>query len=69
MLFRSNGELGEIAMQQLMSHFEKHDKDAMDAYTVEMVEKYPDSRMANYCRGFAYYSKNQFEDALKYFQK
>lgn len=64
-----NGELGEIAMQQLMSHFEKHDKDAMDAYTVEMVEKYPDSRMANYCRGFAYYSKNQFEDALKYFQK
>lgn len=64
-----NSEVGEIAMQQLMSHFSEESKEAIDAYTAEMIEKYPGSRMANYCRGFYFYSKNQFEDAIKYFEK
>ena len=64
-----NSEVAEIAMQQLMSHFSENDKEAMDAYTAEMIDKYPNSRMANYCRGFSFYSKNQFDDAIKYFEK
>lgn len=64
-----NSEMGEIAMQQLMSHFSDAGQEAMDAYTAELVEKYPDNRMSNYCRGFAFYSKNQFDEAIKYFQK
>ncbi len=64
----ANGEVGEIAIQQLMAHY-SNNTEAMDAYTAELVEKYPDNRMANYCRGFAYYSKNNFEEAIKYFEK
>ncbi len=64
----ANGEVGEIAIQQLMAHYSSN-TEAMDAYTAELVEKYPDNRMTNYCRGFAYYSKNNFEEAIKYFEK
>lgn len=64
-----DSEMGEIAMQQLMSHFSDAGAEAMDTYTAELVEKYPNNRIANYCRGFAFYSKNQFEYAIKYFQK
>lgn len=64
-----DSEMGEIAMQQLMAHFSDAGAEAMDTYTAELVEKYPNNRIANYCRGFAFYSKNQFEDAIKYFQK
>lgn len=64
-----DSEMGEIAMQQLMSHFNDVSKEAVDAYTSEMVEKYPNNRTANYCRGFSFYAKNQFEEAIKYFEK
>ena len=63
------GEVGEIGMQQLMSHYNGQGNEAVDAYTKELVEKYPDSRVANYCRGFAFYGKNDFENAIVFFQK
>ncbi len=64
-----NGEVGEIAMQQLMGHFDETGQEAVEAYTAELVEKYPDNRIANYCRGFAFYKKNNFDEAIKYFEK
>ncbi len=64
-----NGEVGEIAIQQLMSHYSNVSNEAMDTYTAELVQKYPDNRMTNYCRGFSFYSKNQFDEAIKYFEK
>ncbi len=64
-----NGEVGEIAMQQLMAHYSDVGQEATDAYTAELVEKYPDNRIANYCRGFAFYTKSNFEEAIKYFEK
>lgn len=62
-------ENGEIAMQQLMTHFDNEGAEAADAYTSELMAKYPDNRIANYCRGYAFYAKNQYGEAIKYFQK
>ena len=63
------GEVGEIGMQQLMAHYNTVGDEAVEAYTKELVEKYPDSKVANYCRGFAFYSKNDFANAISFFQK
>lgn len=64
-----NTEVGEIGMQQLMGHYNNIGKEAVDKYTAELIEKYPDHRVANYCRGFAFYSKNEFDKAISFFQK
>ena len=64
-----DSEVGEIGMQQLMSHYNKIGNEAIDAYTKELVEKYPNNRVANYCRGFAFYAKNDFNNAITFFQK
>lgn len=64
-----DNEVGEIGMQQLMSHYNKIGNEAIDAYTKELVEKYPNNRVANYCRGFAFYAKNDFNNAITFFQK
>ena len=64
-----SSEVGEIGMQQLMAHFNTVGNEAVEAYTKELVEKYPDSKVANYCRGFAFYSKSDFANAITFFQK
>lgn len=64
-----NGEVGEICMQQLMSYYSEKGEDAMDAYTASLVEKYPDNKIANYCRGFAFYAKKDFTQAITFFEK
>lgn len=64
-----NSEVGEIGMQQLMAYYNSVGKEAVEVYTKELVEKYPDNKIANYCRGFAYYSNNDFDNAIKYFEK
>jgi tetratricopeptide (TPR) repeat protein len=64
-----DSEVGEIGMQQLMSHYNSVGNDAVDAYTNELVEKYPNNKIANYCRGFAFYAKSDFDNAITYFQK
>ena len=63
------GEVGEIGMQQLMAHYNTVGDEAVEAYTKELVEKYPDSKVANYCRGFAFYGKSDFANAIVFFQK
>lgn len=67
----SNSDAGENAMQQLMSYYtQKEDgKNDVDAYTRELIEKYPANKTANYCRGFAMYSVKNYQEAIKYFQK
>jgi tetratricopeptide (TPR) repeat protein len=62
-------EISEIAMQQLMSHYNSLGADAADKFTAELHEKYPNNKIANYCRGFAFYAKNDFENAIKFFEK
>lgn len=62
-------EIGEIGMQQLMAHFNTLGKEAVDTYTSELVSTYPNSRIANYCRGFSFYANNDFENAIKFFEK
>lgn len=64
-----DSEVGEIGMQQLMSHYNNAGNEAVDAYTKELVEKYPESKVANYCRGFAFYAKSDFSNAITFFQK
>lgn len=64
-----NSEVGEIGMQQLMAHYNSIGNEAVDTYTSALVEKYPDNKVANYCRGFAFYAKNDFDNAIKFFQK
>lgn len=64
-----NSEVGEIGMQQLMAHYSSLNTEAMDTYTQEMIEKYPENKVANYCRGFAFYLKNDFDNAINFFQK
>ena len=64
-----DSEVGEIGMQQLMAHYNSASNEAVDAYTKELVEKYPESKVANYCRGFAFYAKSDFSNAITFFQK
>lgn len=64
-----NSEIGEIGMQQLMSYYATVGKEQVEAYTTELVGKYPDNRVANYCRGYAFYSAGDFDNAINYFQK
>lgn len=64
-----DSEVGEIGMQQLMAHYNGIGNDAVDTYTQQLVEKYPNNKMANYCRGFAFYAKNDFDKAIEFFQK
>ena len=64
-----NSEFGEIAMQQLMAHYSDMGDEAVDKYTSDLIAKYPDNKIANYCRGFAFYVKKDFEQAAKYFEK
>ena len=64
-----NSEVGEIGMQQLMAHFINIDSVSADAYTAELIEKYPENKVANYCRGFVFYSRSDFESAIKFYEK
>lgn len=64
-----DSEIGEIGMQQLMAHYNNAGSEAVDTYTNELVEKYPNSKVANYCRGFAFYAKSDFDNAITFFQK
>lgn len=64
-----DSEVGEIGMQQLMAHYNSAGNEAVDAYTKDLVEKYPESKVANYCRGFAFYAKSDFSNAITFFQK
>lgn len=64
-----DSEVGEIGMQQLMAHYNGIGNDAVDTYTQQLVEKYPNNKVANYCRGFAFYAKNDFDKAIEFFQK
>lgn len=64
-----SSEVGEIGMQQLMAHYNSIGKEAVEAYTKELVEKYPENKTANYCRGFAFYSNSDFDNAIKFFEK
>lgn len=64
-----SSEVGEIGMQQLMAHYNSIGKEAVETYTKELVEKYPENKIANYCRGFAFYSNSDFDNAIKFFEK
>ena len=64
-----SSEVGEIGMQQLMAHYNSIGKETVETYTKELVEKYPENKIANYCRGFAFYSNSDFDNAIKFFEK
>lgn len=67
----SDSEVGENAMQQLMSYYtqKENGKNEVETYTRELVEKYPENKTANYCRGFAMYSVKNYQEAIRFFQK
>lgn len=66
----ANNDAGENAMQQLMGYYsQKENKDDVNAYTSDLIAKYPDNKTANYCRGFAMYSAKNYPEAIKFFQK
>lgn len=62
-------EIAEWGMGELMKYYSAQGNESTDAYTAELVSKYPQSKMANYCRGFAYNVKNDLENAIKFFEK
>lgn len=63
-------DAGENAMQQLMGYYsQKENKEEVNAYTSDLIAKYPDNKTANYCRGFAMYSAKNYPEAIKFFQK
>lgn len=66
----ANNDAGENAMQQLMGYYsQKENKDEVNAYTSDLIAKYPDNKTANYCHGFAMYSAKNYPEAIKFFQK
>lgn len=59
----------EIAMQNLLAHYSKQGPDAMGKFADDMLAKDPDSKMANYGKGYSLFAQEKYHEALPYFQK
>ena len=59
----------EIAMQNLMAHYSKQGPEAMGAFADKMLAEEPNSKMANYGKGYSLFAQEKYHEALPYFQK
>lgn len=64
-----NKAYSEIAMQNLMAHYSKQGPEAMGKFADDMLAKDPESKMANYGKGYSLFAQEMYHEALPYFQK
>ncbi|MCD7720694.1 MAG: tetratricopeptide repeat protein [Prevotellaceae bacterium] len=62
-------EAGETAMQNLLSIAGGQGTEAMTAEADRLLALYPDSKVANYGKGYSLFAQEKYEEALAYFQK
>ncbi|MCD8265671.1 MAG: tetratricopeptide repeat protein, partial [Prevotellaceae bacterium] len=62
-------DAGETAMQNLLSLAAVQGTEAMTAEAERLLGLYPDSKVANYGKGYSLFAQEKYEEALPYFQK
>jgi len=64
-----SSETAETYIQNLLAHYSKMGTKQMEQFADEMLAIVPESKIANYGKGFALFSAQKYEEALKYYQK
>lgn len=62
-------ESAETYAQNLLAYFSKKGPQAMGQFADEMLAISPESKIANYGKGYTYFLEQKYEEALKYYQK
>lgn len=65
----NGGEASETATQNLLAYYGKKGPAEMGKFADEMLASHPDSKIANYGKGFSLYIQNKFTDALPFYLK
>lgn len=63
------GDAAETATQNLLAYYGKMGPDAMGKFADEMLATNPESKIANYGKGFSLYIQNKFQEALPFYLK
>lgn len=64
-----SSEMAETYVQNLLAHYSKQGSEQMGAFADEILAIVPESKIANYGKGFALFSKQNYTEALKYYEK
>lgn len=64
-----SSETAETYIQNLLAHFSKKGTKQMADFADEMLAIVPESKIANYGKGFSLYIDQKYEEALKYYKK
>lgn len=59
----------EVATQNLMAYYSKKGPKAMNEFADNILAKDPESKMANYGKGYSLFAEEKYEEALPFFQK
>lgn len=62
-------EQSENCIQNLLAYYAGKGNAELGAFSDEMLAMAPDSRIANYGKGFSLFSDQKYEEAAKYFEK
>ncbi|MBQ0019187.1 MAG: hypothetical protein KBT39_01535 [Bacteroidales bacterium] len=62
-------ETAEIAAQNLLAYYAGKSVDDMGKFADELIAKNPNSKIANYGKGFSFVARQKFAEAAKYYEK
>ena len=62
-------EVGENALQNLLSIYSHQGNDVMAKKVDEILAKNPDSKVANYGKGYSLFAAEKFDEAKQYYEK
>lgn len=64
-----SSESSETYIQNLLAYYSKQGTKQMSDFADEILAIVPESKIANYGKGFSYYIDQKYAEALKYYQK
>jgi len=64
-----SSETAETYIQNLLAYYSKQGVPQMEQFADEILELVPESKIANYGKGFALFSAQKYEEALKFYKK
>ena len=64
-----SSETAETYIQNLLAYYSKQGPQAMSTFADEMLAIVPESKIANYGKGYSLYVNQKYEEALKYYEK
>ena len=59
----------EVAAQNLLAHYSKQGVSKMNSFADDLLAKNPNSKIANYGKGYALIAQQKYEEAAKYYEK